>query len=66
MICFELGLAEYRSQNWSIAQSHFKKAVQISDDLPAKTFAERCRGILEGEFDIPPIGVWDGTWNVSS
>ncbi|KAJ3216146.1 hypothetical protein HDU67_009873 [Dinochytrium kinnereticum] len=62
LVCYELGLAEYRNQNWSVAMSHFKKAIQITDDNPSKTFLERCKGILEGVFEVPPLGSWDGCW----
>ncbi|KAJ3417077.1 hypothetical protein HDV05_006936 [Chytridiales sp. JEL 0842] len=61
LICYELGLAEYRNQNWSIAITHFKKAIQINDDGPSKTMLERCKGILDGLYEVPPTG-WDGCW----
>ncbi|KAI9209734.1 uncharacterized protein BJ171DRAFT_453904 [Polychytrium aggregatum] len=60
LICFELGLAEYRAQKWQGAISHFKKAVQLTDDRPSKLFIERCRAIMEGRCTIPTI--WNGVW----
>ncbi|KAJ3316146.1 hypothetical protein HDU76_002049 [Blyttiomyces sp. JEL0837] len=62
LICFELGLSEYRNQNWSVAMSHFRKAIQVVDDPPSKTFLERCKGILDGIYEIPALGVWDTCW----
>ncbi len=61
LICFELGLAEYRQQNWTMAISHFSKAVHLADDAPSKTFISRCRAILDGRYEIPRDG-WDFTW----
>ena len=61
-ICFELGLNEYRLQNWIMAISHFRKAVQLTDDEPSKIFIWRCKAILEGQFEVPKLG-WDCTWS---
>lgn len=36
LICFELGLAEYRMCNWREALAHFKKAVQLGGDQPSR------------------------------
>ncbi|KAI8852671.1 hypothetical protein BC829DRAFT_424823 [Chytridium lagenaria] len=54
LVCYELGLAEYRNQNWSVAMNN--------DDNPSKTFLERCKGILEGVYEVPVLGSWDGCW----
>ncbi|KAJ3065164.1 hypothetical protein HDU98_011451 [Podochytrium sp. JEL0797] len=59
-ICFELGLSEYRAQNYSVAQLHFKKAIQTTDDGPSKMFVQRCQGFLEGKVNMPAD--WDGSW----
>ncbi|KAJ3224049.1 hypothetical protein HK099_000327 [Clydaea vesicula] len=64
LICYELGLSEYRQQNWLMAVSHFRKAVQLSDDEPSKVFIWRCKSILEGKFEVPKVN-WDGTWNTA-
>ncbi|KAJ3106152.1 hypothetical protein HDU97_006969 [Phlyctochytrium planicorne] len=66
LVCYELGLTEYRNQNWSVAMSHFKKAIQITDDNPSKTFLDRCKGILEGLYEVPPLGTWDGCWKFTT
>jgi adenylate cyclase len=35
-ICFELGLSEYRQQNWIMCVSHFRKAIQLTSDGPSR------------------------------
>ncbi|KAJ3278061.1 hypothetical protein HK104_002694, partial [Borealophlyctis nickersoniae] len=60
LICYEMGLSEYRAQNWAAALSHFRKGVQLVDDPPSKTFVERCRAIGEGVVVVPEG--WDGVW----
>jgi hypothetical protein len=57
-----MGLKEYRNQNWSVAMTHFKKAVQLADDGPSGTFYERCGLVLEGQYEIPENG-WDHCWS---
>ncbi|KAJ3126532.1 hypothetical protein HK098_007432 [Nowakowskiella sp. JEL0407] len=59
-ICYELGLAEYRSQNWQTAIAHFRKAVQLTADQPAQTMMERCKQIIEGVYKVS--NTWDGSW----
>lgn len=61
-LCFELGLVEYRQQNWLMAMSHFRKAIQLYQDQPSKVLSNRCKAILEGRFEVPKPGVWDFTW----
>ncbi|KAI8614953.1 hypothetical protein BC830DRAFT_1064942 [Chytriomyces sp. MP71] len=61
-ICFELGLSEYRNQNWSVAQLHFKKAVQTSDDGPSRMFVKRCQDLMESIIRMPVD--WDGCWRM--
>ncbi|KAI9344248.1 nucleotide cyclase [Obelidium mucronatum] len=61
-ICFELGLSEYRNQNYSVAQLHFKKAIQTSDDGPSKMFVQRCQDLLEGKIKL--AAEWDGCWDL--
>ena len=60
MICFELGLAEYRSRNWQEALVHFRKAVQLSNDEPSKTFISRCRMSIEHMINLGDD--WTGSW----
>eukprot|EP00842_Homolaphlyctis_polyrhiza_P002737 jgi/Hompol1/3464/HPOL_005231-RA len=60
LICFELGLSEYRARNWQAAIMHFKKAIALSDDKPSRTFIERCRGLIDGKFEVSEE--WDGVW----
>jgi adenylate cyclase len=40
---------------------HFKKAITLTDDKPARTFVERCRAYIDGKKEIPPMG-WDGAY----
>ncbi|KAJ3243785.1 hypothetical protein HDU78_011770 [Chytriomyces hyalinus] len=61
-ICFELGLSEYRNQNWAVAQLHFKKAIQTYDDGPSKMFVKRCQDLVDGDIKLPAD--WDGCWNL--
>ncbi|KAI8828883.1 hypothetical protein BJ741DRAFT_624859 [Chytriomyces cf. hyalinus JEL632] len=61
-ICFELGLSEYRNQNWAVAQLHFKKAIQTFDDGPSKMFVKRCQDLVDGDIKLPAD--WDGCWNL--
>nr|KAJ3422883.1 hypothetical protein HK105_005831 [Polyrhizophydium stewartii] len=60
LICFELGLSEYRAKNWQAAIMHFKKAIALSDDRPSRTFIERCKGLIDGKYEVPEE--WDGVW----
>jgi adenylate cyclase len=62
IICYELGLSEYRAKNWQAATMHFKKAQTLTDDFPAKYMADRCRGIIDGRYDIPED--WDTVWEL--
>ncbi|KAI9349437.1 hypothetical protein DFJ73DRAFT_625475 [Zopfochytrium polystomum] len=61
-ICYELGLREYRAQNWSVAMTHFRKAMQVADDLPSKTLYDRCKGLLEGKYQLPAPDQWRLNW----
>ncbi|ORY48560.1 hypothetical protein BCR33DRAFT_714320 [Rhizoclosmatium globosum] len=61
-ICFELGLSEYRNQNYSVAQLHFKKAIQTTDDGPSKMFVQRCQDLLDGKYKVEAD--WDGCWKL--
>ncbi|KAI8925193.1 hypothetical protein BC831DRAFT_436089 [Entophlyctis helioformis] len=60
LICFELGLSEYRAKNWQAAIMHFKKAIALSDDRPSRTFIERCKSLIDGKYEVPEE--WDGVW----
>ncbi len=62
LICYELGLSEYRARNWQAAMMHFKKAITLSDDKAARTFVDRCRLFIDGKREIPPPG-WDGVFH---
>ncbi|TPX54411.1 hypothetical protein CcCBS67573_g09575 [Chytriomyces confervae] len=57
-ICFELGLSEYRNQNWAVAQLHFKKAIQTFDDGPSKIFVKQFQDLVDGDIKLPAD--WDG------
>ncbi|KAI8805978.1 hypothetical protein BJ742DRAFT_680566 [Cladochytrium replicatum] len=64
-ICYELGLAEYRSTNWQTAIAHFKKAVQLIEDPPSRAMMEVMiltskSGIIDGVYSIQIP--WDGIW----
>lgn len=63
LICFELGLAEYRQKNWQIAISHFRKSFQLCNDKPSKMFIERCKAIQDDRYEIPALG-WDHGWDM--
>ncbi|RKO93977.1 nucleotide cyclase, partial [Blyttiomyces helicus] len=60
LICYELGLSEYRNQNWEGALIHFRKAATLTGDPPSKTFMARCRAVVENGIDVPVP--WDGVW----
>ncbi|KAI8914161.1 hypothetical protein EDD86DRAFT_187051 [Gorgonomyces haynaldii] len=60
MICFELGINEYKLKNWQAAIMHFKKCIALSDDPPSRAFTDRCKGFIEGRFEAPEE--WDGVW----
>ncbi|KAL5038714.1 hypothetical protein BDV3_001937 [Batrachochytrium dendrobatidis] len=60
LICFELGLSEFRAKNWQAAAMHFKKAIALSDDRPPRTFIERCKGFIDGKYEVAED--WDGVW----
>ncbi|KAJ3092805.1 hypothetical protein HK102_002372 [Quaeritorhiza haematococci] len=62
LICFELGLTEYRNQNWHAAIAHFRKALQLYNDPPSQCFLDRCKAILNGDYEIPADG-WDMVWH---
>lgn len=60
-ICFELGLSEYRQQNWIMCVSHFRKAIQLTHDEPSRVMTARAKAVLDGRFEVPTP--WDETWN---
>jgi hypothetical protein len=41
---------------------HFKKSQTLTEDQPSKNMADRCRGIIDGRFDISDD--WDGAWDM--
>jgi hypothetical protein len=49
LICYELGLSEYRARNWQASLMHFKKAVKLTEDKPSKAFADRCKLFIDGK-----------------
>ncbi|KAH9265339.1 hypothetical protein BASA83_011151 [Batrachochytrium salamandrivorans] len=63
LICFELGLSEYRAKNWQAAVMHFKKAISLSDDRPPRTLIERCKGLIDGKYEVSDD--WDGVWRLN-
>ncbi|TPX65958.1 hypothetical protein SpCBS45565_g04827 [Spizellomyces sp. 'palustris'] len=60
LICYELGLSDYRSRNFGTALNHFRKAVQMTQDEPSKTMVARCRQVLDGRVVVPQE--WDSIW----
>ncbi|RKO95371.1 hypothetical protein CAUPRSCDRAFT_12930 [Caulochytrium protostelioides] len=62
LMCFELGLSEYRSQNWGAAIANFKQAVQLTQDPVSYYFIDRCRALIEGRFPEATDDTWDGVW----
>jgi tRNA(His) 5'-end guanylyltransferase len=62
ILCYELGLIEYRTQNWQAAVIHFKKSVQLTEDAPAKVLINRLKYIADHPQCIPPE--WDGIWDI--
>ncbi|KAJ3178435.1 hypothetical protein HDU87_003509 [Geranomyces variabilis] len=60
LICYELGLSEYRTQSFRAAIAHFEKAVSITADVPARVMMERCTAVMDGHVVIPES--WDGVW----
>ncbi|KAG5456097.1 MAG: nucleotide cyclase, partial [Olpidium bornovanus] len=64
VICFELGLGEYREQNWEGALSNFGRAVQLLDDGPSKAFIDRCKLLMDRRTSFPDQ--WDGVYNRST
>ncbi|KAI8817596.1 uncharacterized protein EV422DRAFT_622547 [Fimicolochytrium jonesii] len=60
LICYELGLSEYRAQNFSGALHHFRKAIALTGDAPSTVMGERCRLIIDGAVVVPEN--WDGVW----
>ena len=56
-----MGLSEYRTRNWQAALMHFKKAIALTDDKPARAFADRCKLYMDGKWETPAVG-WDGVW----
>ncbi|KAJ3151265.1 hypothetical protein HDU89_002104 [Geranomyces variabilis] len=60
LICYELGLSEYRTQSFRAAIAHFEKAVSITADVPARVMMERCTAVMDGHVVIPEN--WDGVW----
>ncbi|TPX56453.1 hypothetical protein PhCBS80983_g04533 [Powellomyces hirtus] len=60
LICYELGLSEYRMQNFRVAAGHFEKAVAITDDAPARVMFDRCSAVMDGAVVLPDP--WDGVW----
>ncbi|KAI9103738.1 GAF domain-like protein [Phlyctochytrium arcticum] len=60
LICYELGLSEYRSLNFTGALGHFRKAVQMTQDAASKTMVERCRKVVDGRVVVGEG--WDGIW----
>ncbi|KAJ3156801.1 hypothetical protein HDU86_003567 [Geranomyces michiganensis] len=60
LICYELGLSDYRTQSFRAAIAHFEKAVSITADVPARVMMERCAAVMDGNVVIPEA--WDGIW----
>ena len=41
--------------------TQFRKAIQLTGDLPSIVMTERCKGILDKRYDAPDAS-WDYTW----
>lgn len=65
LICYELGLADYRMRNWNSAVLHFKKAfVPASYGQVAKSMLSRCERLSREESSQPIGQTWDGAWPI--
>ncbi|MEM9247044.1 MAG: adenylate/guanylate cyclase domain-containing protein, partial [Cyanobacteria bacterium P01_F01_bin.153] len=58
---FATGLAAYRKQDWTQAQSAFKKC-QAEGDPPAQLYLDRIATLQQN----PPPEDWDGVWRLTS
>jgi adenylate cyclase len=60
---FAAGLAAYRRQAWSDAESEFRAALGLaSHDGPSRVFLERVAHLRE----TPPAADWNGVWALTS
>ncbi|MGI9382998.1 MAG: adenylate/guanylate cyclase domain-containing protein [Methyloligellaceae bacterium] len=60
---FEVGLAAYRAQDWTKANSAFAKCLKtVPDDRASQTFLAR----IESLKGTPPGTDWDGVWRMTS
>lgn len=60
---FSAALAAYRGQDWTSAESGFRKCLQIRpDDGPSRLFLER----VEAFRRTPPADGWNGEWVLDS
>jgi len=65
LMCYDLGLGEYRARNWPAAITQFRKAIQLIGDLPSMAMSERCKGILDRRYDAPDAS-WDYSWKYAA
>lgn len=60
---FETGLAAYRDQDWSKAESAFSKCLKTApEDRPSQTFLARIEMLKQ----TPPGADWDGVWRMTT
>ncbi|OQY09105.1 MAG: hypothetical protein B6I28_03625 [Fusobacteriia bacterium 4572_132] len=60
---YEIGLEEYRKQNWEKAILTFKKVLEINEnDPPTKLYQKRCQYFKEN----PPELNWDGVYTFTT
>ncbi|NES98257.1 MAG: adenylate/guanylate cyclase domain-containing protein [Desertifilum sp. SIO1I2] len=56
---FEVGLREYRQQNWEQAQSNFQACLHLkADDKPTQLYLKRIEFLRQN----PPAQDWNGVW----
>ena len=59
---YEEGIACYRERRFMDASQSFERALAINpDDLPSRTYYERCNFMVVS----PPPDDWDGVWALS-
>jgi adenylate cyclase len=59
---FMQGLEDYKKMAWQSALGFFEKAIEIGNDGPSKTYAERCKMFIED----PPGDDWDGVFRMTT
>ncbi|KAJ1507190.1 hypothetical protein HMI54_004381 [Coelomomyces lativittatus] len=60
VICYELGLGEYRQRNFDAALTYFRKCKSLVDDGPSTLMIKRCQKACDN-IQLVPFE-WDGVW----